>query len=65
MVVNSQRESASEEEDAYESSRKEAIRVDLSRRLRKICSNLSDEDFAALVDAMADKKISSDRRTSL
>jgi len=65
MVVNSQRESASEEEDAYESSRKEAIRADLSRRLRKICSNLSDEEFAALVDGMADKKISSDRRTSL
>jgi hypothetical protein len=63
--ANSQRKSASDEEDAYESSQKDAVRADLSRRLKKICSNLSDEDFDALVDRMAEKKIMGDRRTSL
>ena len=65
MGANSQRDMALAEEDAYESSRKEAIRADLSRRLKKICSNLSPDDFDALVDGMAEKKISGDRRTSL
>jgi hypothetical protein len=65
MEVYSQRESASADEDAYESSRKEAIRADLSRRLRKICSNLSEADFDHLVDLMAENKIRGDRRTTL
>lgn len=65
MAANSRRESASDEEDAYESSRKDAIRADIHRRLKKICSNLSAADFDALVDGMAEKKIKGDRRTSL
>jgi hypothetical protein len=65
MGANSQREAASYEEDAYESSRKDAIRGDISRRLKKICSNLSSEDFDTLVDGMAEKKIRGDRRTTL
>jgi hypothetical protein len=65
MRANSQRESAWDEEDAYESSRKDEVRADISRRLGKICSNFSDEDFDALVDGMAENKIRGDRRTSL
>lgn len=65
MGANTQRESASAEEDAYESSRKDAIRADISRRLKKICSNLSAADFDALVEGMAEKKIRGDRRTSI
>lgn len=65
MAANSRRESASDEEDAFESSRKDAIRADISRRLRKICANLSAEDFDTLVEGMAEKKIRGDRRTSL
>ena len=65
MGPNSQRELASDEEDAYESSRKDAIRADLSRRLQKICSNLSADDFANLVDVMAENKIRGDRRTTI
>ena len=65
MGANNQRESTSDEEDAYESPRKDAIRADISRRLKKICSNFSPDDFDALVDRMAEKKIRGDRRTSL
>ena len=65
MEANSQRVPASEDEDAYQSSLRDAIRGDISRRLKKICANFSDEDFAALVDGMTDKKIRGDRRTSL
>ena len=65
MEVYSQRESAPADEDPYESSRKDAIRADISRRLRKICSNLSEADFDHLVDLMAENKIRGDRRTTL
>ena len=64
MVVDNQRKSASDD-DAYETSRKDAIRADLSRRLKKICSNLSEGDFANLVDSMAENKLKGDRRTTL
>ena len=65
MGANSQLESAFDEKDAYESSRKDAIRADISRRLQKICSNLSRDDFDNLVDVMAENKIKGDQRTSL
>ncbi len=65
MQSNSQRVPASDDEDAYQSSLRDAIRADISRRLKRICSNFSDEDFATLVDGMADTKIRGDRRTSL
>jgi len=65
MGANSQREEASDEEDAYQSSRKEAIRADISRRLRKICSSLSEADFDHLLDVMTENKIRGDRRTTL
>ena len=65
MEVYSQRDPGSAEEDAYQSSRKETIRADIARRLKRICSNLSDEDFDDLVDVIADNKIKGDRRTTL
>lgn len=64
MVVDNQREPVSND-DAYESMRKDAIRADISRRLKKICSNLSEGDFANLVDLMAENRLKGDRRTSL
>jgi hypothetical protein len=65
MGANSQRESVFDEGDAYESTRKDAIRRDISRRLKKICSNLSDDEFDHLVDVMAETRIKGDRRTTL
>ena len=64
MVVDNQRKSGSDD-DAYESMRREAIRADISRRLKKICSNLTERDFANLVELMAENKMKGDRRTTL
>ena len=64
MGVRTQREPVSSD-DAYQSSRKDAIRADISRRLKKICSHLSDDEFDHLVDVMAENKIKGDRRTTL
>ncbi len=58
------RESASVD-DAYHSSRKETIRADLARRLKKICSHLSERDFEDLVDVMTENKLRGDRRTTI
>jgi hypothetical protein len=65
MGANSQREAAFDEEDPYESTRKDAIRADISRRLKKVCSNFSDDEFDHLVDVMAENRIKGDRRTTL
>jgi hypothetical protein len=44
------------------SERHEAIRRDISNRLRKMCSNLSDEEFAALVEKMLQVQLAGERR---
>ena len=44
--------------------RKEVIRADISKRLRSICSHLSDDDFAKLVESMAEQKLRGERRLS-
>jgi hypothetical protein len=61
MESNRQREYATEE-DEYHSARKEAIRVDLVRRLRSVCANLSEEEFSKLVDTMTEQKLRSERK---
>jgi len=42
--------------------RKEIIRADISKRLRSICSNFSDEEFAKLVEKMTEQKLRGERR---
>ena len=42
--------------------RYEAIRIDIATRLRKACSYMSDEEFAALVDKMATTQFGGERR---
>jgi hypothetical protein len=42
--------------------RKEVIRADVSNRLRSVCSNFSDADFANLVDTIAERKLREERR---
>ena len=44
--------------------RKDIIRADITKRLRSICSNFSDEEFASLVEKMTEQKLRSERRTS-
>lgn len=43
--------------------RRSVIRADIERRLRKICSNFSDEEFRVLVDQMTERKLKSERGT--
>jgi hypothetical protein len=37
--------------------RVEGIRQDIAKRLRKVCSNLTDVEFAALVDRMIEVQL--------
>ena len=52
-------------EDAYFKTRRDLVREDIAKRLRKVCSHLSDAEFKKLVDSMADQKLKGERRRSL
>lgn len=56
---------AASTKDAFHQSRKETIRDDIAKRLRHVCSHLSDQEFSKLVDTMADQKLKGERRRSL
>lgn len=43
--------------------RTETLRADIGRRLRKACSHLSEEDFAALVEKMITVQLGGERRS--
>jgi hypothetical protein len=44
--------------------RYEAIRFDIATRLRRACSYMSDEEFAALVDKLVKAQFGSERKHS-
>jgi hypothetical protein len=48
---------AAEQATAASTARAEELRSDIAARLRRVCSNLSDEQFAALVHEIADVKL--------
>ncbi len=52
-------------DDAFFHTRRDGIRADIAKRLRKVCSHLSDSEFKKLVEAMADQKLKGERRNSL
>ena len=52
-------------EDAFLHARRDVIRDDIAKRLRNVCSHLSDADFKKLVNEMADQKLKGERRASL
>jgi len=52
-------------EDSYLKMRREVIREDISKRLRHICSHLSETEFKKLVSSMADQKLKAERTRSL
>lgn len=51
-------------EDAFLKRRRDAIREDISKRLRHICSHMSDNEFKELVNSMADQKLKGERTKS-
>lgn len=52
-------------DDAFLHTRREIIRDDIAKRIRKVCSHLSEADFKNLVNEMAEQKLKGERRTSL
>jgi hypothetical protein len=50
--------------EADTNARHEAIRVDVARRLRKACSHLSEEEFAALVAKIVGVQLKAERGLS-
>lgn len=48
-------------DDAFLHTRRDVIRGDIAKRLRKVCSHLSDAEFKKLVEAMANQKLKGER----
>jgi hypothetical protein len=44
--------------------REKAVREDITRRLRRVCSNFSDDEFEGLVKLMAARQVKCERRQS-
>lgn len=51
-------------EDDPQSERRAALRDEISRRLRRICPDYSDEEFSELVDTMAQRQLEGERRAN-
>jgi len=47
--------------DAVVHTRRDNIRDDIAKRLRNVCSHLSDAEFKKLVEAMTDQKLKGER----
>ena len=48
-------------DSAFLQTRRENIRDDIAKRLRTVCSHLSDAEFKKLVEAMTDQKLKGER----
>jgi hypothetical protein len=45
-----------------EAARRESVRADIAKRIRRACTHLSDEEFSRLVDEMTDRQLKGERR---
>jgi len=52
-------------EDTFFNTRRDVIRDDIAKRIRNVCSHLSDAEFKKLVNQMAEQKLKGERRSSL
>lgn len=50
--------------NAYQSHRKAKIRGDIAQRLRRVCADLPETEFQALVDQIAERQLEGERRMS-
>jgi hypothetical protein len=48
----------------FQSHRKAKVHADIAQRLRRVCSDLPETEFQALVDEMVEAQLKSERRTS-
>lgn len=51
-------------EEDHDSKRREAIREDLNRRLRRVCPEYSEEEFGDLLDVMTERQLKGERRVN-
>jgi hypothetical protein len=49
-------------DDSVDTTRKEMVHADISKRIRRACSHLSAGEFEVLVDAMTDRQLRGERR---
>ena len=54
-------EQAASRDDAIRHTRRDNIREDIAKRLRNICSHLSDAEFRKLVESMTEQKLKGER----
>ena len=54
-------EGKSSDPDEFYAERRKAIRQDIAKRLRKVCSEYPEEEFSRLVDEMAARQLSFER----
>lgn len=52
-------------DDAFSHTRRRTVRDDIAKRLRNVCSHLSDTEFKKLVEAMTDQKLKGERSRTL
>ena len=52
------------DEEVFLAQQRDKIREDLTRRLRHVCRDFSDDDFGELIDKMADRKLKAQSRGS-
>ena len=45
-----------------EAARKAGVRADISRRIKRACTHLTDDEFTRLVDEMTDRQLRGERR---
>jgi hypothetical protein len=45
-----------------EAARRAGVRADISRRIKRACTHLTDDDFTRLVDEMTDRQLRGERR---
>ncbi|HUQ18994.1 MAG TPA: hypothetical protein VM099_05220 [Gemmatimonadaceae bacterium] len=62
MIAVDNANNLSPDSGEFPSDRRKVIRADLELRLRKVCSNFSDEEFHRLIELMTDRKLRSERR---
>jgi len=61
--LDSKQERSREPTSGRDRTRREVIRDDIARRIRRVCAHFSEEDFSALVDKMTERQIRSEHRS--
>lgn len=64
-MQQSKYEQSSPNKDSRLHTRRDNIREDIARRLRNVCSHLSEAEFEKLVETMTDQKLKGERSRTI